>query len=269
MSEVVHVSYYISYKEHLSMSEASAAVLYDAPPTDLPLSVMLFHAAMREEIAISEFAERLGIGALSLRQFISGQTQRPRGRTLELIAEALDIPVDAAREQTALRPTSAPRFADWLDERMHNGRYSRAKLTRETRISDGALRNYLSGQTLPDADQAQRLAHCLKVDSLELAKVLVADQTVRSGGETIPPPEPDTISDETTPPSEELPFSLDEEDEEFAEDQPAVRRFNRINRLTTTEIMVDEEHLLNLWRQLHPQGRRATLIYIAGLLAEG
>jgi hypothetical protein len=31
----------------------------------------------------------------------------------------------------------------------------------------------------------------------------------------------------------------------------------------------EEEHLLALWRQMHPQGRRATLIYIAGLLAEG
>jgi transcriptional regulator with XRE-family HTH domain len=252
------------------MSEASTAVLYDAPPANLPLSVMLFHAAMREEIAISEFAERLGIGALSLRQFISGQTQRPRGRTLELIASALDIPVEVARDQTALRPTSAPRFADWLDERMHNGRYSRAKLTRETRISDGALRNYLSGQTLPDADQAQRLARCLEVDSLELAKVLVADQTVRSGGETMPPPEPDIIPDETIPFADEDPYLPDEEDEdEFVDDQTSVRRFNRINRLTTTEIMGDEEHLLNLWRQLHPQGRRATLIYIAGLLAEG
>jgi hypothetical protein len=26
--------------------------------------------------------------------------------------------------------------------------------------------------------------------------------------------------------------------------------------------------LINLWRQLHPQARRATLIYIAGLLTE-
>lgn len=252
------------------MSEASTAVLYDASPASLPLSVMLFHAAMSQEIAISEFAERLGIGALSLRQFISGQTQRPRGRTLELIANALSISVEEARERTTLRPTSAPRFADWLDERMHEDRYSRAKLTRETRISDGALRNYLSGQTLPDADQAQRLAQALDVDSLELAKVLVADQTVRSGGETIPPPpEPVPLPTEPLPPVSEAAMPTNNVEEDVEAEPPALRRLSRINRMTTAEIMVDEEHLLNLWRQLHPQGRRATLIYIAGLLAEG
>jgi hypothetical protein len=31
----------------------------------------------------------------------------------------------------------------------------------------------------------------------------------------------------------------------------------------------EEERLLRLWRQLHPQGRRATFSYIADLLAEG
>lgn len=30
----------------------------------------------------------------------------------------------------------------------------------------------------------------------------------------------------------------------------------------------EERRLLTLWRRLHPQGRRATLTYIAGLLAE-
>lgn len=250
------------------MSEASTAVLHDASLANLPLSVMLFHAAMTREMAISDFAEQLGIGALSLRQFISGQTQRPRGRTLELIANALDISVDEARRRTMLRPTAAPPFADWLKEQM-KGRFSRAKLTRETRISDGALRNYLSGQTLPDADQAQRLALALGIDSLELAKVLVADQTVRAGGETVL-----SVAETATSPVEPSPIVTDipaaaPKVEEELEDLQLEQPVQRVNHSAPAELSADEEHLLSLWRQLHPQGRRATLIYIAGLLAEG
>lgn len=249
------------------MSDASAAVLYDSPPASLPLSVMLFHTAMLQEIAISDFAEQLGIGALSLRQFISGQTQRPRGRTLELIANALGVSVEEARRRTALRPTTAPRFADWLKEHM-KGQFSRAKLTRETRISDGALRNYLSGQTLPDADQAQRLAVALNIEPLDLAKVLVADQTVRAGGETVPPIPEVAVAAETAAAGVDAVSPPVPGEEETGEGKPVVRHVSRVNRLATLELTGDEEHLLNLWRQLHPQGRRATLIYIAGLLVE-
>lgn len=258
-----------SFKEHVSMSEASTATLLDASPANLPLSIMLFHAAMVRDIAISDFAEQLDIGALSLRQFISGQTQRPRGRTLELIANALDISVEEARHRTTLRPTSAPHFADWLKEQM-KGRFSRAKLTRETRISDGALRNYLSGQTLPDADQAQRLALALGIESLDLAKVLVADQTVRAGGETIPSiVETVAVPADTPTTATDLPLSIAPSETNGEEDSAINRHVQRVNHSVTADLSMDEEHLLTLWRQLHPQGRRATLIYIAGLLAEG
>jgi transcriptional regulator with XRE-family HTH domain len=238
------------------MSEAPAAVLNDAPPADLPLSVLLFHAAMNQEIAISEFAKQLGIGPLSLRQFISGQTQRPRSRTLEILADALDMSVEDVRYRASLQPTSAPRFAEWLKSFMDSGNLSRARLTRETSISDGALRNYLSGQTLPDADQAQRLAQTLGVEPLDMAKVLVADQTVRSGGTTAPAPAAETAAAESG--------AGGEPGDSLSGDGFADERF-----VARGPALSEEERLLRLWRQLHPQGRRATFSYIADLLAEG
>jgi transcriptional regulator with XRE-family HTH domain len=238
------------------MSEAPAAVLNDTSSADLPLSVLLFHAAMNQEIAISEFAKQLGIGPLSLRQFISGQTQRPRSRTLEILAEALDMSVEDVRYRASLMPTSAPRFAEWLKSHMDSDNLSRARLTRETGISDGALRNYLSGQTLPDADQAQRLAQTLGVEPLDMAKVLVADQTVRSGGTTAPAPveEIDEAEASTGGGYGDALGGDGFSDERFVARGPAPS---------------EEERLLRLWRQLHPQGRRATFSYMADLLAEG
>jgi transcriptional regulator with XRE-family HTH domain len=231
----------------------------DAPPADLPLSVLLFHAAMNQEIAISEFAKQLGIGPLSLRQFISGQTQRPRSRTLEILAEALDMSVEEVRYRASLLPTSAPRFAEWLKSHMEGGNLSRARLTRETSISDGALRNYLSGQTLPDADQAQRLSQTLSVEPLDMAKVLVADQTVRAGGTTAPAPA--EAAEET------VPAAGGEYGDVAHGDGTMDDRFAGVRGMAPSPL--EEERLLRLWRQLHPQGRRATLSYIADLLAEG
>ncbi len=243
------------------MSEAPTAILPDVPSDDLPLSVLLFNAAMQKEIPLSEFARQLGIGALSLRQFISGQTQRPRSRTLEVLADALGMPVEEVRYRSNLPPTSALPFADWLKDQM-NGDFSRARLTRETQISDGALRNYLSGQTLPDTDQAQRLAETLSVDSLELAKILVADQTVRAGGETVdPPPSMDeSIGEMHAADGTHAGLAGSEYGIDFQGDGGGFS--------STAMASSNEEQLLALWRQLHPQARRATLIYIAGLLAE-
>ncbi len=249
------------------MSEAPTVVLKAVPPPDLPLSVLLFNAAMSQNIALSEFAKQLGIGPLSLRQFIAGQTQRPRSRTLEILASALGMSVDEVRRRASLRPTSAPSFAEWLKSHM-NGTFSRAKLTRETRISDGALRNYLSGQTLPDSDQARRLSEILNVDSLELAKVLVADQTVRGGGETEPLLELSADGTGGPMPMDGSVNGLAAVDDTYYEDATA-QRTGQLARGLITTLSSEEEHLLTLWRQLHPQGRRATLIYIAGLLAEG
>jgi hypothetical protein len=166
--------------------------------------------------------------------------------------------IDEIRRRAALDPTEAPRFADWLRERM-NGTFSRARLTRETRISDGALRNYLAGQTLPDTDQAQRIAEILDVEPLELAKVLVADHTVRAGGTTIAAPENIYDTSGTN--------GRDARQEDHAAETASTPALP--GRTAPSSIGGDEEQLLYLWRQLHPQGRRATLNYIASLLVEG
>ncbi|MEI7771623.1 MAG: hypothetical protein WCI67_16645 [Chloroflexales bacterium] len=147
----------------------------------LPLSVLLFHAAMSRDQSISDFAETLGVGPISLRQFILGKTQRPRQKTIDLIGEVLSMSPDEVRRRMDLLPAAAPKFSDWLKSQIE-GRFSRAKLTRETKISDGALRNYLSGQTLPDSDQAQGLAKALGVDTLQLASMIVSNQVAENGG---------------------------------------------------------------------------------------
>lgn len=217
-------------------------------PERTPLSVLLYHEAMSRNQSLSSFATELDIGAISLRQFILGKTQRPRQKTLELIGEALSMPVDEVRRRMGYLPEAAPPFGEWLDGRMKaQGKVSRARLTRETKISDGALRNYLSGQTLPDADQAQRLAEVLAVAPLEVARVVVANEVVQKGGEVAPP-------------SPEQPAA-----DEDASDGAA---FAAPSAGLSLGGSYDETQLLGLWRQLHPQARRATLGYIAMLLAE-
>lgn len=231
-------------------------------PEQLPLSVLLFHAAMSHQQSISDFAETLGVGPISLRQFILGKTQRPRQKTIDLIGQTLGISSDDVRRRMDLLPETAPRFSDWLESQIE-GRFSRAKLTRETKISDGALRNYLSGQTLPDSDQAQRLAEALSVDSLQVAEMIVANQMAESGGEV-------TLSAADMAPTEVTADLL------LAEGEPttmaavgAAEGAASPAAATPTTTSPDEEHVLSLWRRLHPQGRRATVQFIATLLAEG
>lgn len=231
-------------------------------PDRAPLSVLLFHAAMQNGQSISDFAETLHIGAISLRQFINGNSQRPRQKTLELIGSALHMPVAEVRERMQILPEAAPEFGDWLRAQMDASRFSRARLTRETRISDGALRNYLSGQTLPDTDQARRLAEVLDVPPYEIARVIVANTVVQHGG-AVAPAAPPTEERTAVP---EAPYTAAEAQHPGT---PVVQGFAPVPAtpasLTPSS---DELALLGLWRQLHPQARRATLNYIAMLLAE-
>jgi transcriptional regulator with XRE-family HTH domain len=217
-----------------------------------PLSVLLYHAAMNRNESLSTFADELDIGAISLRQFILGKTQRPRQKTLEIIGQALGMPVEEVRQRMNYLPEAAPGFGEWLDQQMKaKGKVSRAWLTRETKISDGALRNYLSGQTLPDSDQAQRLAEVLEVPPLDVARVIVANEVLQKGGELAP------ASAEAAPAS-------DDEAATTTEDAAAAPTL----AAPLAGGSHDEAQILGLWRQLHPQARRATLGYIAMLLAE-
>ncbi|NTW97635.1 MAG: XRE family transcriptional regulator, partial [Oscillochloris sp.] len=209
-------------------------------PEKLPLSVLLFHAAMTREESISEFAEVIGVGPISLRQFILGKTQRPRQKTIDMIAEMLSISADEVRRRMDLLPEAAPKFNEWLESQIE-GRFSRAKLTRETKISDGALRNYLSGQTLPDSDQALRLAQTLEIDSLQLASLIVSNQVAESGGglaEPEPPAEPEPAP--ISLPAALAPIAVAPVSAE-ALIAPAVG--------TAASASSDEDHVLSLWRR--------------------
>ncbi len=234
----------------------------DSPLTEpqLPLSVMLFHAAMQHELALSKYAHQLGISPLSLRQFITGQTQRPRGKTLEILAKALNLSPDAVRYCNTLLPYAAPAFATWLEQRMRAGVFSRARLNRETSISDGALRNYLDGQTLPDTDQAQRMAVALRVDSLEMAHILVANHMARQGAvDLLEAPQPQLNGQPTA-----LPEAVEAPPVLVATNGPSTPTED----LPPNDDIHEERRLLTRWRKLNPDGRRATLKYIAELLAE-
>ena len=234
-------------------------------PEDAPLSVLLFYAAMENGQSLSTYAQSIHVGAISLRQFISGTSQRPRQRTLELIGEALGMPVEEVRRRMQLAPTAAPNFGDWLRVKMQ-GRFSRAKLTRATRISDGALRNYLQNQTLPDADQARRLAEVLEVPPYEMASVIIAN-TVQQHGGALAPARP--AAEERPATSAALAPTLELTAPAPTPNHVPVPGAPAPASLAPTAVSSsDELRLIDLWRQLHPQARRATLNYIAMLLAE-
>ncbi|RRR77559.1 MAG: XRE family transcriptional regulator [Candidatus Viridilinea halotolerans] len=214
-------------------------------PAQVSLSVMLFYEAMLRQQSISKFATDLDVGTLSLRQLILGKTKSPRQKTLETLGKIFGLTLEEVHVRMALRPYQAPLFSTWLEQQM-KPRFNRLRLVKTAQISDGALRNYLKGQTLPDADQAHRLALALDVHPLEMASIIVANQIVEAGGELDPPPPPPV------------------EDEVSAEAMLGAE----VAAMPATPSGHDESQLLALWRQLHPQARRATLGYIAMLLAE-
>lgn len=123
----------------------SDSVLQEQP---MPLAVMLFSAAMQQELALSKYADQLDISPLSLRQFINGKTQRPREKTLAILSQALGISVSEVRHRNTLLPKAAPPFAEWLQAQMANG-FSRARLNRETGISMEPCETILMGKPYP------------------------------------------------------------------------------------------------------------------------
>lgn len=245
-----------------------------------PLAVLLFCKAMEQEQTLRSLAEGIGLGPVSLRQIMTGETRRPRAKSLTLLSSLLGLSIEDVRHSYAQVFMPAPKFCVWLTARV-SGRIPRAKITRDTEISDSALRNYLSGRTLPDAHQAVRLAESLGVDPLVLARMIMADMVRRDTGIAIPEAE---VIDEAPPVAANQPAEAEFEEEEAPPPivvpptmpsllPPIAASPLVVPTMESPSIEVsrtyDEDHLLSLWRRLHPQGRRATLIYIAGLLAEG
>jgi transcriptional regulator with XRE-family HTH domain len=154
-------------------------------------------------------------------------------------------------------PEPAQPFGEWLDRTIKATDYSRARLTRETEISDGALRNYLANKTMPDADQARKIVDALQADAYEVAHLIVANTVAKKGG-TLAQAEATAMQAGATI----APLSLNQ-------DAPsALSAEFAASAGSAATVGGDEAALLSLWRQLHPQGRRATLSYIAMLLAE-
>ncbi|RMD77664.1 MAG: XRE family transcriptional regulator, partial [Chloroflexi bacterium] len=140
----------------------------------MPLSVLLFHAAMQRRMSLADFAAVLGLSVATLRSYLfeAGSRSRMRSKTVEQMAEILNIPANEVRERAELLPYTEQLFSEWLKAHMQ-GRFTRASLCTATKISDSAMKNYLNGQTTPDPDNAIRLAEVLGADSLTVARLIV------------------------------------------------------------------------------------------------
>ncbi|MGB9739449.1 MAG: XRE family transcriptional regulator [Chloroflexus aggregans] len=234
----------------------------------LPLSVLLFHAAMQRRMSLADFAAVLGLSVATLRSYLfeAGSRSRMRSKTVEQMAEILNIPANEVRERAELIPYDDQLFSEWLKAHMQ-GRFTRASLCTATKISDSAMKNYLNGQTTPDPDNAIRLAEVLDADSLTVARLIIASELRRRGVEL-----PSAPRHERTVPVEPMPEPKPE-----PASTPTATTVDGATPTPKSDTVIDEatinayneQRLLNLWRRLHPQGRRATLTYIASLLAEG
>lgn len=228
----------------------------------MPLSVLLFHTAMQRRTSLVDFARMLGLSVATLRSYLfeAGARSRMRSKTVEQMAEVLNMPVSEVRERSELLPYAGQTFGEWLKEQIQ-GRFTRASLCTATKISDSAMKNYISGQTTPDPDNAMKLAEVLGADSLEVARLIIATELSQRGVVLPPAPSPEPVSAAPSAAVDSAPASA-----------PANAVATPVVDTMTDEAVINaytEQRLLNLWRRLHPQGRRATLTYIASLLAEG
>lgn len=228
----------------------------------MPLSVLLFHAAMQRRTSLADFAGTLGLSVATLRSYLfeAGARSRMRSKTVEQMAEVLNMPVSEVRERSELLPYAGQTFGEWLKAQMQ-GRFTRASLCTATKISDSAMKNYINGQTTPDPDNAMKLAEVLGADSLEVARLIIATELSHRGVALPPAPSYEPASAATPAAVDSAPASA-----------PANAVATPVVDAMTDEAVINaytEQRLLNLWRRLHPQGRRATLTYIASLLAEG
>jgi transcriptional regulator with XRE-family HTH domain len=236
------------------------------PDQEMPLAVLLFHAAMQRRMSLADFAANLHLSVATLRSYLfeSGKRSRIRNKTVEQMAKVLHMSPDEVRERAELLPCGGQTFSEWLKQQMQ-GRFTRARLCAETKISDSAMKNYLNGHTTPDPDNAMKLAEVLGADPLEMARLIVATE-LSQRGVTLPPPPPTTVAAEVSP-APAQPVEAKVSASAPVSEAPATPPADGLNAEAIITAY-SEQRLLNLWRRLHPQGRRATLTYIASLLAE-
>ncbi len=231
----------------------------------LPLSVLLFHAAMQQHMSLADFTDTLGLSVATLRSYLfdAGSCSRMRSKTVEQIAKVLNLSEEEVRERAELLPYATEPFGEWLKNQMQ-GRFTRASLCAATKISDSAMKNYLNGQTTPDPENAMKLAEALNADTLAVAHMIVASE-LQQRGTTLPqvPQREAPVAAKLAPAPAAAP-ALETTVEATPAPMPALNAAHDEAVITA----YTEQRLLNLWRRLHPQGRRATLTYIASLLAE-
>jgi hypothetical protein len=168
---------------------------------DDSVGTLLFKTMMADNFDIASSAVRMGIESNTLRQFIENRTTRPRSKTLVAIAERLGIKSNELQALILNKPKRRERFDVWLNAQLTSGNVfpmpdgppERDKkliglIARRSGIGSQSLCNYLLGLTLPDTDQAMRLADVLMPGDVvaaitEMAEVVVSDMVIRAGGE--------------------------------------------------------------------------------------
>lgn len=146
-------------------------------PAAFPLPARIFHAAMQRRVSLDAYAATLAIPGDTLRAMLTAQADQLPPEVVTSLAAA-----HGQRADTSLAPPIAGAdvepFSAWLERQMEG--VPQASLRTRAQLEPRLLRAFLSGKSLPDADQAERLARALYVDSAEMARIIVADMIRRT-----------------------------------------------------------------------------------------
>jgi hypothetical protein len=147
------------------------------PLDQLPLPVRIFHTAMQRQKPLDAYAAGLDIPAEALRALLTAQTDGLDPEALNRLAVAHGLSAEAGLASLS-EVAAAESFSAWLNRHMEG--ISQTSLRARTQLDGPQLRAFLNGKTLPDADQAERIARALYVNSVEMARIIVADMASRT-----------------------------------------------------------------------------------------
>ena len=146
-------------------------------PAAYPLPARIFHAAMQRQLSLDAYAATLAVPGDTLRTMLTAQADQLPLEVVTGLAVAHGQQADTRPSQPALLADAEP-FSSWLERQMEG--VTQASLRTRTQLEPRLLRAFLNGKSLPDADQAERLARALYLDSAEMAGVIVADMLRRT-----------------------------------------------------------------------------------------
>jgi hypothetical protein len=147
------------------------------PLNDFPLPARIFHTAMQRQLSLDAYAATLDVPAEAMRALVAAHAEQLAPEIISQLAAAHGQQAEAGlaplAEATAVEP-----FHAWLGRHMEG--VSQTALRRRAQLDAPLLRAFLSGKSLPDAEQAERIARALYIDSAEMARIIVADMARRA-----------------------------------------------------------------------------------------